>query len=67
VLTVAFGLGMAAVLVGVGLALVHARTLVERIPSARRFSLGPGLPVVTAAVVLIAGVLIAGQGLLAIG
>ena len=67
VLTVAFGLGMAAVLVGVGLALVHARRLVERIPTARRFSLGQRLPIATAAVVLLAGLLIAGQGLLAIG
>jgi ABC-type nickel/cobalt efflux system permease component RcnA len=66
VLTVAFGLGMAAVLVGVGLALVHARKLVERLPVGRALRFGQRLPVVTAAVVLVAGLLIAGQGLLAI-
>ncbi|MEP7379354.1 MAG: hypothetical protein ABI725_07315 [Chloroflexota bacterium] len=66
VLTVAFGIGMATVLVGVGLALVHARKLVERLPVAGTLRFGQRLPVVTAAVVLIAGMLIAGQGLLAI-
>ena len=66
VLTVAFGLGMAAVLVGVGLALVHARKLVERLPVARTMRFGQRLPVLTAAVVLLAGLLIASQGLLAI-
>ena len=34
VLTIAFGLGMAAVLVGLGLALVYARRLVSRLPAA---------------------------------
>ena len=67
VLTVAFGLGMAAVLVGVGLALVHARKLVERIPATARFDLGGRVPVLTAGVVLVAGVLIAGQGLAGLG
>ena len=66
VLTVAFGLGMASVLVGVGLALVHARRFVERLPVASTLRFGQRLPVLTAAVVLIAGLLIAGQGLLAI-
>ncbi|MDL2335381.1 MAG: hypothetical protein QFC55_05060, partial [Chloroflexota bacterium] len=66
VLTVAFGIGMATVLVGVGLALVHARKLVERLPVAGRLSFGQRLPIATAAVVLVAGLLIAGQGLLAI-
>jgi ABC-type nickel/cobalt efflux system permease component RcnA len=66
VLTVAFGLGMAAVLVGVGLALVHARKLVERMPVAGALRFGERLPVITAAVVLVAGLLIAGQGLVAI-
>ncbi|MEA2677163.1 MAG: nickel/cobalt transporter (NicO) family protein [Chloroflexota bacterium] len=67
VLTVAFGLGMAAVLVGVGIALVHARKLVERLPVARTLRFGQRLPVLTAAVVLIAGLLIAGQGLAGLG
>mgnify|MGYP000403815099 CR=1 FL=1 len=67
VLTVAFGLGMAAVLVGVGLALVRARKLVERLPAARTINLGQRLPVVTAAVVLVAGLLIAGQGIAGLG
>ena len=67
VLTVAFGVGMASVLVGVGLALVHARKLVERLPVAGKLNFGQRLPVLTAAVVLIAGLLIAGEGLLAIG
>lgn len=67
VLTVAFGLGMAAVLVGVGLALVHARKLVERLPVAGTLRFGQRLPVLTAAVVLIAGLLIAGQGLAGLG
>jgi ABC-type nickel/cobalt efflux system permease component RcnA len=66
VLTVAFGLGMAAVLVGVGLALVHAHKLVERLPAARATNFGQRLPIATAAVVLAAGLLIAGQGLIAI-
>ncbi len=66
VLTVAFGIGMASVLVGVGLALVHARRLVERLPVAGRLNFGQRLPIATAAVVLVAGLLIAGQGLLAI-
>ena len=63
VLTVAFGLGMASVLVGVGLALVHARKLVERFPVAGKLRFSQRLPVLTAAVVLVAGLLIAGQGL----
>ncbi|MEO8625961.1 MAG: hypothetical protein ABI452_04600 [Candidatus Limnocylindrales bacterium] len=66
VLTVAFGIGMASVLVGVGLALVHARKLVERLPVGRSLRFGQRLPIATAAVVLIAGLLIAGQGLVAI-
>jgi ABC-type nickel/cobalt efflux system permease component RcnA len=68
VLTVAFGLGMAVVLVGIGMALVYARGLIDRL-SVRRGSLGIGqrLPVLTAAVVLAAGVLITGQALLSLG
>jgi ABC-type nickel/cobalt efflux system permease component RcnA len=66
-LTIAFGLGMAAVLVGVGLAFVYARRLVERMPVAMPLRLSRSLPLVTAAIVLIAGVLITGQGLTALG
>jgi nickel/cobalt exporter len=61
VLTVAFGAGMAAVLVGVGILLVRARSLVERLPSR---NLGRALafaPVVTALVFVIVGVAITVQ------
>lgn len=60
-LTVAFGAGMAAVLVGVGVLLVRARSLVERLPSR---SLGRALtyaPLVTALVFVIVGVAITVQ------
>ena len=67
VLTIAFGIGMATVLVGVGIALVHARKLVERIPAAGRLNLGQRVPVLTAAVVMVAGLLIAGQGIAGLG
>ena len=67
VLTIAFGLGMAFVLVGVGLALVYARRFVERFPAATPLRLSPRLPLVTAVIVLVAGLLIAGQGLTALG
>jgi ABC-type nickel/cobalt efflux system permease component RcnA len=67
VLTVAFGIGMAVVLVGVGLALVYARKFVERLPVRSPLALDEKLPVVTAAIVVIAGVFIAGQGLTALG
>lgn len=66
VLTVAFGVGMALVLVGLGLGLVYARKLVESLPRARRLQLSQRLPLVTASVVLIAGVFILGQGLTAL-
>ncbi len=58
VLTIAFGLGMAFVLVGVGLAFVYARRFVERVPAAAPLRLSQRRPVVTAVVVLLAGVLI---------
>jgi ABC-type nickel/cobalt efflux system permease component RcnA len=67
VLTVAFGLGMAAVLVGIGFALVYARKFVERFPASRSLDLGRRVPVLSAVVVLVAGVLIAGQGLMGLG
>ena len=60
-LTIAFGIGMAAVLVGVGVLLVRARSLVERLPSR---SLGRVLayaPVATAVVFVIVGVAITVQ------
>ena len=56
VLTVAFGVGMAAVLVGVGVLLVRMRGVVERWPRADR--LGPlfaRLPILTALVFVVAG------------
>jgi ABC-type nickel/cobalt efflux system permease component RcnA len=64
VLTIAFGLGMAAVLVGIGLALVYARRLVERFPQAAVLDIGRRVPVLSAVVVVVAGALIAGQGLI---
>jgi nickel/cobalt exporter len=67
VLTVAFGVGMAAVLVGIGFALVYARRLVERIPATAALDLGRRVPVLSAVVVLVAGALITGQGLLGLG
>jgi ABC-type nickel/cobalt efflux system permease component RcnA len=63
VLTIAFGVGMAAVLVGVGLALVYARKFVERLSLRSPVAIGRRLPVLTAGVVVIAGVFIFGQGL----
>jgi hypothetical protein len=59
-------MGMAVVLVGIGLALVYARKFVERLPVRSPFALGEKLPVLTAAVVVMAGVFIAGQGLTAL-
>ncbi len=64
VLVVAFGAGMAAVLAGLGLALVHAAGLVERL--SRRGGLGritAWMPVGTAVVVLVAGIVLTGQAL----
>ena len=67
VLTVAFGIGMAAVLVGIGFGLVYARKFVERIPRTRSLDLGRRVPLLSAVVVLLAGALIAGQGLMGLG
>jgi ABC-type nickel/cobalt efflux system permease component RcnA len=63
-LTLAFGLGMAGVLVGLGLVFVHARDVLERLP-ARRIpaSVGRYVPAASAAVVLLAGVVITTQAL----
>jgi len=67
VLTIAFGIGMAAVLVGIGFGLVYARRLVERIPQTRSLDLGRRVPILSAVVVLLAGFLIAGQGVIGLG
>ncbi len=57
VLTLAFGLGMAVVLVGVGVLLVRARGLIERWPSSDRLApLLSRLPILTAVVFVIVGV-----------
>ena len=64
VLVAVFGLGMAVVLGGLGLALVHARRLVERRPSAARLRrLVVPLQVSTAALVVVLGVVLTGQAL----
>ena len=64
VLVLGFGLGMAVVLTGIGLVLVHARRLVERRPSMgglRRFALP--VQVATASLVVVLGVILTGQAL----
>ena len=64
VLVVAFGLGMAIVLGGVGLALVFARDRVDRLPS--RSSLGrlaPHAPLLAGALVLTLGVYLTGAAI----
>lgn len=63
VLTVAFGLGMAVVLVGVGMALVHARSFAERIGGVRLGRAAPWLPATTALVVVLAGAVMTVQAL----
>ena len=64
VLVAVFGLGMAVVLGGLGLALVHARRLVERRPSAARLRrLAVPLQVSTAALVVVLGVVLTSQAL----
>ena len=65
VLVLGFGLGMAVVLTGIGLALVHARRLVERRPSIgglRRLALPVQLA--TASLVVVLGVVFTGQALM---
>ncbi len=62
VLTIAFGIGMAVVLVGVGVLLVRARGVIERWPRTDR--LGPlfaRLPVITALVFVVVGAAISVQ------
>lgn len=64
VLTVAFGVGMAVVLVGVGLGLVYARGFVERFSTGgRAVALTRWLPTATGFVVLGAGTLMTVQAL----
>jgi nickel/cobalt exporter len=66
-LSVAFGIGMATVLTGIGLAMVHGRALVGRLGlGGRRVRLATAaLPWVTATVVLVGGLLLTGQTLAA--
>ena len=64
VLVLGFGLGMAVVLAGIGLLLVHARRLVERRPSVA--SLGRivvPVQLATAALVVVLGIVLTGQAL----
>jgi len=64
-LTVAFGVGMAVVLVGVGMGLVYARGFIDRMPSrAPGFRISRFLPTATAVIVLGAGLLITTQALM---
>jgi ABC-type nickel/cobalt efflux system permease component RcnA len=64
VLVLGFGLGMAVVLGGVGLALVHASRLAERIPTGRFVGrLSGGLQLGTAAIVTVLGVVLTSQAL----
>ncbi|MCY7417979.1 MAG: hypothetical protein LH650_05705 [Chloroflexi bacterium] len=66
-LTMAFGIGMAVVLVGVGVLLVHARGLLDRMPArSTGMRLTKLLPTATAFVVLIAGVVITTQAAMTI-
>ena len=64
VLVLGFGLGMAFVLTGIGLLLVHARRLVERRPSTAGLR-GLALPIqlATASLVVVLGVVLTGQAL----
>jgi ABC-type nickel/cobalt efflux system permease component RcnA len=64
VLVLGFGLGMAVVLAGVGLLLVHARRFIERRPSAARLRMiGVPIQLATASIVVVLGVLLTGQAL----
>jgi ABC-type nickel/cobalt efflux system permease component RcnA len=64
VLVLGFGAGMALVLAGIGLAIVHARRLLERRPSLRGLR-AVELPVqlVTASIVVVLGLVLTGQAL----
>ncbi len=64
VLVLGFGLGMAVVLTGIGLLLVHARRLVERRPSTARLQrLALPVQVATASLVVVLGVVLTSQAL----
>jgi len=63
-LAIAFGVGMAVVLGGIGLALASAGRLIERAPSLGRLArFAPVVPWATAVIVLGAGLLLTGQAL----
>jgi nickel/cobalt transporter (NicO) family protein len=63
-LAIAFGLGMAAVLTGIGLAVVRAGRLLDRMPSLGRLArLAPAVPWLSAAVVTAAGIFLTSQAL----
>lgn len=64
VLTIAFGLGMAVVLIGIGIALVYARGFIERMPHRNRFAgWMRHVPMATAIFVLVVGVLVTAQAI----
>lgn len=59
ILALAFGIGMAFVLVGIGILLVRARGLIDRLPRTSQMArLARALPLATAVIVLSAGLLI---------
>ena len=63
-LAVAFGLGMAAVLTGIGLAVVRAGRVLDRMPSLGRLArFAPAVPWLSAAVVTAAGIFLTSQAL----
>jgi nickel/cobalt transporter (NicO) family protein len=63
-LAVAFGLGMAAVLTGIGLAVLRAGKLLDRMPSLGRLTrYAPAVPWLSAAVVTGAGIFLTSQAL----
>jgi nickel/cobalt transporter (NicO) family protein len=64
VLVIAFGLGMALVLSGVGIAMIYARGRLERLPSSRRLArLSRDAPLVAGIVVLVLGVWLTAQAI----
>jgi nickel/cobalt transporter (NicO) family protein len=64
VLVLGFGIGMAVVLGGVGLALVRASHLVDRLPTGRRLGrLSGGVQFATAGLVMVLGVFLTSQAL----
>ena len=66
---VAFSLGMAGVLAGVGLALVYSRGLIDRIGSGGRLVGGftRALPLVTALVIVLSGLVVTVRSALQVG